>query len=362
MNALCPGGARCYDVRKVIASRAGHFKIRRMKKQSQTLMLAAALLAACGGAAPAAPTSQAADLPSFDQATVAPKPTQTPAPTATLQPTVTVAPTATKVPEPTQLPIPDKPPTPIADEAYWAKFPKDEKGRVIGGKLMPVLNYSPTMVTGKPCPRVKKWGWKQTVEPAVPMMAVAVPDDPCVLQNAIDDYVRVLFAMPAHNNPFTVDEAIEALKNDPQVSNGMLEQQVSGNLNLYQSKRQSYYICNNTRYWLIDTTPGATLVANQGGDITGEVIELRIVVATASVEPFFCQLIRYNGETSGSLELTSDQASGRVKHPANVYAGIQLIYSRSLGRWRLFGPGVLRRTEDYPNLARRLLSESAVKP
>jgi hypothetical protein len=333
-----------------------------MMIQPVTLLVAVAVLTACGGATPAAPTSQAADLPSFDQATVAPKPTQTPAPTATLQPTVTVAPTATKVPEPTQLPIPDTPPTPIADEAYWAKFPKDDKGRVIGGKLMPVLNYSPTMVTGKPCPRVKKWGWKQTVEPAVPMMAVAVPDDPCVLQNAIDDYVRVLFAMPGHNNPHTVDVAIEAFKSDSQVISGMIEQQLTSRLELYQNKRQIYNICDEQRYLLIDTTPGATLVANQGGDVTGEVIEFRVVVATASVEPFFCQLVRYNGEKSGSLELTSDQASGQEKHPVNVYAGIQLIYSRSLGRWQLFGPAVVRQTEDYPNLARRLLSESAVKP
>ena len=30
-----------------------------------------------------------------------------------------------------------------------SRLPKDERGRVIGGTVFPLLNYSPTMITGK---------------------------------------------------------------------------------------------------------------------------------------------------------------------------------------------------------------------
>lgn len=40
----------------------------------------------------------------------------------------------------------------------WSKVPRDKAGRPVGFGNRPLMNYSPTMITGKPCPRVARWG------------------------------------------------------------------------------------------------------------------------------------------------------------------------------------------------------------
>jgi hypothetical protein len=72
----------------------------------------------------------------------------------------------------------------------WSKVPRDKAGRPIGFGNRPLMNYSPTMITGKPCPRVARWGTRAAGEGEDP--AIRVADNPCVIQNLIDDIAPAL--------------------------------------------------------------------------------------------------------------------------------------------------------------------------
>lgn len=144
-----------------------------------------------------------------------------PSATATPQPTPSVMPTTTAAVSPT-VPLQATPlqATPTATpDAQMSNFPKDERGRIIGGPYAPVINYSPSMITGKPCPRMKQWTFK-VVRPAG-LQAYGVVDDPCVVQNAIDDYVRTRFALPAFNTPDSMKEIAPLYDTDPALLNGL---------------------------------------------------------------------------------------------------------------------------------------------
>jgi hypothetical protein len=338
-----------------------------MKKQFLTLMLAAALLAACGGATPAAPTSQAADLPSFDQATVAPKPTQTPAPTATLQPTVTVAPTRTPAPVWTQVPLPEFPLTPIADEDYWAKFPKDEQGRVIGGKQMPVLNYTPTMVTGKPCPRVKTWTTQQINDHQIPYTAMGLPSDLCVLQNAIDDYVRALGLEPAFAPPTEWPQMMEWYRLDPvarRVLDPIVLRDVPGHV---ASGEQPFWVCDKPVYWLIEFSPIAPIASNSAGMLDdGTVITFNQLLVAKDLEPYRCESYRYKGrELTRSFVVERSIMKQGVNMPIQSYSRVVMYYNRQKNVWLQFSaPGLdqLMRAPDYLERAEALWRDSPIKP
>src|SRR5690242_10748162 len=91
-------------------------------------------------------TQQLIQTPSVDQNI-----TPTALPSVTAAPTVTASPTTTTVAvqlakQPTSIPM-------ATPDQFMDKLPRDARGRIIGGPYAPVINYSPTMITGKPCPR-----------------------------------------------------------------------------------------------------------------------------------------------------------------------------------------------------------------
>jgi hypothetical protein len=330
-----------------------------MKKQPLTLMLAAALLAACSGAAPTAPVPT--ELPSFDQATAAPKPTRTPFPTATVQPTVTVAPTATKVPEPTQLPIPDTPPTPIADEAYWAKFPKDEKGRVIGGKYRPIINYSPTMVTGKPCPRVTQWSSKVQLDPPPPDMPVAIPSNPCVIQNAIDDLVVAAWTVPRFTSPDMRDELVVALGSDPTLLRVLAPNSRLPNRESLIDGSARYTTCDQPLIGLIDLEFGGWHSSNKFGNYNDRTLSIRVLVTSQTGGAFRCIVREYSSDAPvGEFSVTERQLSGQEPLPAGIYVQTDMVYDDRTSSWYYAGFGSSITSVAVSDLAKRLIKNSPI--
>ena len=81
--------------------------------------------------------------------------------------------------------------TPYITFAVAGQFPVDKAGRPLGGNA-PFLNYSPSFYTGKPCPRIEKWGVdKIQVDKYTTLEKLR---DRCVLQNALDDYMEIAWA------------------------------------------------------------------------------------------------------------------------------------------------------------------------
>ena len=90
----------------------------------------------------------------------------------------TIVATRTPPPQPLISPAPLPTPTPLP----ISQLPRDENGRIIGGAQFPVINYAPTMITGKPCPRVLKWEI-EIVKMARPLRDYGVSKDPCNSKN-----------------------------------------------------------------------------------------------------------------------------------------------------------------------------------
>lgn len=96
---------------------------------------------------------------------------------------------------PTQTPAAQTPtPTPVPLPPYYDQLPRDKQGRVLGYPHAPILNYTPTMVTGRRCPRVRSWTVRLTSKPNE--KPAGVFSNPCVVQNALDDTLGIMFFYP----------------------------------------------------------------------------------------------------------------------------------------------------------------------
>ena len=84
---------------------------------------------------------------------------------------------------------------------------KDKQGRPYGGNW-PFINYTPSMVTGKPCPRVTKWK----------LDAKDYPVDRCVIQNAIDDYMLGAFAEQRINSADEMKAIAKEFTTNPELA------------------------------------------------------------------------------------------------------------------------------------------------
>jgi hypothetical protein len=324
---------------------------------NKTLILSAALaaalaLSACAGA-PRPAAAPAAGQPAAAAPTAAP--TDPPAPTATIAPTATAAPTSTPAPTDTPAPTP-RPPD------YYDRFPRDPDGRLIGLQDMPILNYSPTMITGKPCPRVKRWGVRRiALEP--PAQPYYVVDNPCVIQNALDDGLRALFFWPSGypDQEYYKREIVPLLKTDP-VAQWVLDE--GARRDFSEKLGGGYRVCDKPTYTLLDVDAGVPLSPDGPGQPPGG-RRFQARMYQVAGEPFTCRVYRReNGEFWYEYSLDRDRLDSR---PAlgNIVIEFQLTYNPQTGRWRgeLFQPG--DDIPPLPNYRERvlfLLEQSPVKP
>lgn len=240
--------------------------------------------------------------------------------------------------------------------ALLARLPKDEKGRVIGGPYVPYLNYSPTMISGKTCPRVTKWTWKViNLEP--PLRPYGQVDDPCVVQNAVDDFVRTEFADPAVNTPESMRDIEPLYATDPAIVDGLMPAMRDSYLRLYREGRTPYYVCDRPRLKLLDVSPRSPLLANNDGKVSGNVIQLTVYVVSQNIEPFTCRLLSLkNNALVSTLTKTEAQLRGKQR-----VLQVSLLWNAAKGRWVVydFGPAEV---DNYYQAAKSLWDAAPLKP
>ena len=172
------------------------------------------------------------------------------------------------------------------------KYPTDKAGHVLGGNV-PIINYAPSLVTGKPCPRVKKWK-------ALPLTTstgevandnkLFVASDPCVVQNAIDDFVEIALAIPTFNDREKMLEIGKLYETDPVLIKGIEPGFVKQSLaqKKYYASFPGYRVCDPVTFNLIDPRPNAKM------DRTGKVLEIGLIDVLSGMKPTSCKSFRFD--------------------------------------------------------------------
>ena len=240
-----------------------------------------------------------------------------------------------------------------------SNFPRDERGRIIGGPYAPVINYSPSMITGKPCPRVKQWTFK-IVRPAG-LQAYGVADDPCVVQNAIDDYVRTRFALPAFNTPESMKEIAPLYDTDPALLYGLSDAlgMRKGLIQAYRDGTAVYNVCDKPIYFLLDVDAKAPLMAeNDGKTVTGKVIQITLLRVAKNIEPFSCKLVSYK---DGTVQSTYTLTLEDMQTKGGLASFNYLMWNPNTMHWALYSfQSVL--LKDYFATAKALWDAGTIKP
>lgn len=209
--------------------------------------------------------------------------------------------------------------------------PNDDSGRRLGGTV-PILNYSPTMVTGKPCPRVKQW--KVVTIDAPGIGTLTYPDDPCVAQNAIDDYVQFAWAEQQFNNATQYAEIVRTFRTDHVLIAGFSDQYYADYVASGVWQNFIYLDCDRPTYRLIVPEEKPWIEPTSGA-----FIEIKVVQVPAKLGDWNC--------TSRSLKDGSARQTFNVlaeRRRAIGFGGLKrlLAYDEKTGRWQLYSyPGVI---------------------
>lgn len=245
----------------------------------------------------------------------------------------------------------------------YAHFPRNPDGRLIGLQASPILNYSPTMVMGRPCPRVKRWGVRKVTPqpPAQPYYYVV--DNPCVIQNALDDGLRALFYWPSGypDQEYYRREIVPLLKSDPVAQWALHE---ISRRNFAEKLGGGYALCDKPTYTLIDTDAGVPLAREPFAERpSGRRFFVRLIEAAGQAEPFTCKVYRRStGELWHEYALRESDMDQPISD-TDVAKEFMLNYDPQTGRWQ----GALFNSEPAPVLNYRervlfLLEQSPVKP
>lgn len=258
----------------------------------------------------------------------------------------TIPPTPTAIPL-DSTPIPTATTSPMATVAITLS--RDEKGRIIGG-AMPIINYSPTLITGKPCPRVTKWDFELVKLPA-PFQNYGISKNPCVVQNAVDDLVRTLWFNPAFQNLETMKAVDAVYDNDLMNVLGVEKTLRNSLIRFYREGKQNYNVCDKPVYRLLHVDANAPLIANNDGSVSGNAIQTMVLRATPDMQPFSCQFASYgDGSVKGKFELTEAMLRGKEPAQATVY---KLLWNAQTRHWVVyFSDGVP--IDNYPTLVQQL--------
>jgi len=215
----------------------------------------------------------------------------------------------------------------------WSKVPRDKAGRPIGFGNMPLVNYSPTMITGKPCPRVARWGTR-AVDPATP--AVRVVDNPCVIQNLIDDIAPALWFFPNGWDAETYQKVVRPLvqRGDPAFRNGVRSKYAEdiGTSVAQEWRDWRYFVCNKPVYLLVDIDKNQ--IIDQRATDTGRVFQVWFFMTTPDFSPFECRAYSHqDGKLLYEYVATEAEMNGKPK----AWMSIPYTVVYSDGRWRIAG-------------------------
>jgi len=220
----------------------------------------------------------------------------------------------------------------------WSKVPRDKAGRPVGFGNMPLMNYSPTMITGKPCPRVARWGTRAAGEGEDP--AIRVVDNPCVIQNLIDDIAPALWFFPSGWDTETYKKVVRPLvqRNDPLFRNGVLfgRRIDIGTAIVQRFEDWRYFVCDKPVYLLVDIS-GSQLIDQRAND-TGTIFQVWFFITTPDFSPFNCRGYSHkDGKLVYEYVMTEAEMNGSPPKWATI--PYTIVYRD--GRWRIGG------VEDY---------------
>jgi hypothetical protein len=196
-----------------------------------------------------------------------------------------------------------------------------------------IANYAPDMVTSKPCPRVTAWTFK-VVDMESPFQDYGIVDDPCVVQNAIDDLVKVAPVLPLLNTPQSAQESVSRLETDPALIAGIEPNLRAALVKGYRGGTAAYVRCDQPAEWRLDVDARSPLVANMGGGVDGRAIQLTLRLSDASGHPLTCALMPFSAPPG---------AGGRAPGPhtpasnSGVHAWhARLVWDAIRERWVLY--------------------------
>ena len=256
----------------------------------------------------------------------------------TRPPTPTVAPSAT--PRPTTPAVT----TNKTLSSTEVVLPRDEKGRVIGGEAFPLINYSPTMITGKPCPRLTKWVF-DLVKMQAPLRDYGVSKDPCVVQNAVDDLARTLYFYPPLQTPETMREVDTLYDSDPLNVNGVEKTLRTSWIAAYRNGEGVYHRCDKPVVRLLMADARASLIANNDGRVSGQAIQLIVLRAAKDAAPFACEFVAYKeGAVKGNFAVTAEDMRKPFGVKAHVY---NLLWNPATKHWQVYFVDTLPVIENY---------------
>ncbi len=237
----------------------------------------------------------------------------------------------------------------------WSKAPRDKAGRPVGFGNRPLMNYSPTMITGKPCPRVTRWGTRA----ADGDPAIRVVDDPCVIQNLIDDIAPTLWFFPSGWDTETYKKVVRPLvqKSDPLFRNGVswTEGKYMGPSITQRWQNWRYFVCDKPVYLLVDIS-GSQLIDQRAND-TGTMFKVWFFTITPDFSPFTCRSYSHkDGKLVDEKMMTEAEMNGTP--PDWVSIPYTVLYQD--GRWRIVGvEGYIRYpVKSYKAFLQRLMPKS----
>jgi len=218
----------------------------------------------------------------------------------------------------------------------WSKVPRDKAGRPVGFGNMPLVNYSPTMITGKPCPRVARWSTRalNPDDPNPAAAAIRVVDNPCVIQNLIDDIAPALWFFPNGWDAETYQKVVRPLvqRNDPAFRNGVSwsNSEHMGPSVAQRWQNWRYFVCDKPVYLLVDLAKDQ--VVDQRATDTGTVFQVWFFMTTPDTSPFKCRAYSHK---DGKLlyDYVAAESDMAGKPPAWISIPYTVIYEE--GRWRI---------------------------
>ncbi len=216
----------------------------------------------------------------------------------------------------------------------WSKVPRDKAGRPVGFGNRPLMNYSPTMITGKPCPRVTRWGTRAAGEGEDP--AIRVVDNPCVIQNLIDDIAPALWFFPSGWDTETYRKVVRPLvqRNDPLFRNGLLfGRRIDMGTSIAQAWQDwRYFVCDKPVYLLVDIAKDQ--IIDQRANDTGTIFQVWFFMTTPDFSPFKCRSYSHkDGKLAYEYAMTDAEMNGTPPRWATI--PYTVVYRD--GRWRIGG-------------------------
>lgn len=258
-------------------------------------------------------------------------------------------------------------PTPVPLPPYYDQLPRDKQGRVLGYPRAPILNYTPTMVTGKRCPRVKSWTVRLTSKPNE--KPAGVFSNPCVVQNALDDTLGIMFFYPGGHWDTRAyrRDVLPLLNKDPMALRmpGFMREDIIKRMQ--DTSKDSYLVCDKPVYMLIDVSPEQPVHYQEDTQkFWLNNMYIRMYVAAGNAEPFKCTRYDVNtGKVLYEFGAREQDMTGPIAWDSGLVQQWIVLYRPKLSAWSEGSLALMNKEDKISNYREKvleLLARSPIKP